>query len=148
MLQEGTSAPEFEAQTDDGRTVSLSELRGKPVVLYFYPNDDTPGCTKQACGIRDAYGEFRARGAEVFGVSTNDAESHRKFREKYQLPFPLLVDGDKALGRAFEIEDGGPGKPSYKRSTVVIDADGKIAKVLVNVDPASHADDVLALLPA
>jgi peroxiredoxin Q/BCP len=146
MLEEGTDAPDFEAQTDDGRTVSLSDLRGKPVVLYFYPKDDTPGCTAQACGIRDAYGEFRARGAEVFGISTDDAESHRAFRQKYELPFPLLVDSDHVIGAAFGIEDYGPEKPIYKRSTVVIDADGKVAKVLENVDPATHADDVLAVL--
>jgi peroxiredoxin Q/BCP len=146
VLQEGTNAPEFEAQTDDGRTVNLSDLRGKPVVLYFYPRDDTPGCTTQACAIRDSWGEFRARGAEVFGVSIDDAKTHRAFREKFELPFPLLVDEDHALGRAFEIEEKSPEKPTYKRTTVVIDADGKISKVMKNVDPATHADDVLAAL--
>jgi peroxiredoxin Q/BCP len=146
MIAEGSTAPEFEAQTDAGRTVSLAGLRGKPVVLYFYPKDDTPGCTKQACGIRDAYGELRARGAEVFGVSTDPAESHQAFREKYQLPFPLLVDDDLAIGGAFGVQTSGAERPTYKRSTVVIDADGKVSKVMENVDPATHADDVLAAL--
>jgi thioredoxin-dependent peroxiredoxin len=142
MIAEGTTAPDFEAQTDDGRTVKLSELRGKPVVLYFYPKDDTPGCTAQACGIRDSYGEFRQRGIEIFGVSADDADSHRAFREKYQLPFPLLVDESRELRDAFGIATSERG--SYKRSTVVIDGDGNVAKVLKNVDPATHADDVLA----
>ncbi len=146
MVREGTQAPEFEAQTDDGRTIRLADLRGRPVVLYFYPRDDTPGCTVQACGIRDAYGEFRARGAEVFGVSVDDAEAHRAFRERYELPFPLLVDDDRTLGQAFGVELAGGDSPFYKRSTIVIDAEGKVAKALENVDPATHADDVLAAL--
>ena len=148
MVQEGANAPDFEAQTEDGRTVSLSSLRGKQVVLYFYPKDDTPGCTAQACGIRDSFGEFRARGAEVFGVSTDDAESHRAFKEKFKLPFSLLVDVDHAVGNAFGVEQSSGRKPSYKRSTVVIGADGKVAKVMENVDPTTHAGDVLAALPA
>jgi thioredoxin-dependent peroxiredoxin len=146
MIEEGSQAPAFEAQTDDGRTVSLDELRGKPVVLYFYPKDDTPGCTTQACGIRDAYSEFRARGAEVFGISVDDAEAHQAFREKFDLPFPLLVDSDRALGNAFGIEDIGPDVPIYKRSTVVIGPDGKVVRALPDVDPATHADEVLAAL--
>jgi peroxiredoxin Q/BCP len=144
MLDEGTTAPEFEAQTDDGRTVKLSELRGKTVVLYFYPKDDTPGCTAQACGIRDSYGEFRSRGVEIFGVSVDDADSHRAFREKHQLPFPLLVDDSHELANAFGVETSDRG--SYKRSTVVIDANGNVAKVLENVDPATHVDEVLAVV--
>src|SRR3982074_1659111 len=146
MVQEGTNAPDFEAQTEDGRTVSLSSLRGKPVVLYFYPKDDTPGCTAQACGIRDSYGEVRARGAEVFGVSTDGAEKHKAFREKFKLPFPLLVDEDRSLGNAYGVDVYSEEKPTYKRSTVVIDADGKVAKVMENVDPSTHAEEVLAAL--
>jgi thioredoxin-dependent peroxiredoxin len=144
MIAEGTAAPDFEAETDDGRPVKLSELRGKPVVLYFYPKDDTPGCTAQACGIRDSYGEFRSRGVEIFGVSADDADSHREFRDKYQLPFPLLVDDSHALAAAFGVETSDRG--FYKRSTVVIDAEGHVAKVLENVDPATHVDDVLSIL--
>lgn len=97
------------------------------------------------CAIRDVYDEFRARGAEVFGVSTDDAESHRAFREKFELPFPLLVDSDRALGAAFGVEQSSD-KRFYKRSTVVIDADGTIAKVMENVDPATHVGEVLAVL--
>jgi peroxiredoxin Q/BCP len=146
MVEEGTKAPEFEATTDSGETIRLAELRGKPVVLYFYPKDDTPGCTAQACGIRDVYSEFRSRGAEVFGVSRDDAESHQAFKDKYSLPFPLLVDTDRALGDAFGVDDFEVLPNSYKRSTVVIGADGTVKKVLENVDPATHADDVLSVL--
>lgn len=146
MLEEGTPAPEFEAQTDDGRTVTLNDLRGKPVVLFFYPKDDTPGCTTQACGIRDAYGEFRARGIEVFGVSRDDGESHQAFKEKLELPFPLLVDDGRALGDAFGIESFSDKFPGYKRTTVVIDPEGNVLKRLDDVDPATHADEVLGLL--
>jgi thioredoxin-dependent peroxiredoxin len=146
MVEEGTKAPDFEAQTDGGETIRLADLRGKPVVLYFYPKDDTPGCTAQACGIRDAYDEFRSRGAEVFGVSRDDADSHRAFKEKFGLPFPLLVDKDRTLGDAFGIVDFDMLPDSYKRSTVVIGADGTVAKVMEDVDPATHADDVLSVL--
>jgi peroxiredoxin Q/BCP len=146
MVEEGTKAPDFEAQTDSGETIRLADLRGKPVVLYFYPKDDTPGCTKQACGIRDAYDEFRSRGAEVFGVSRDDAESHQAFKEKFGLPFPLLVDSDRTLGDAFGVADFEMLPDSYKRSTVVIGADGTVAKVIEDVDPATHADDVLTVL--
>jgi thioredoxin-dependent peroxiredoxin len=146
MIEEGSTAPDFTAVTDEGDTVTLSSFRGKPVVLYFYPKDDTPGCTAQACGIRDAWGEFRARGAEVFGVSIDDAESHQAFREKHQLPFPLLVDSDRSIGNAYGIGTLEPRFPGYQRSTVVIGPDGTVVKALPNVDAATHADDVLALL--
>ena len=94
MIEEGKPAPDFALQSDTGETVTLSDLRGKPVVLYFYPKDDTPGCTTQACGIRDAYGEFERAGAVVLGVSPDDEASHVKFRNKYDLPFTLLADPD------------------------------------------------------
>jgi peroxiredoxin Q/BCP len=145
MIQEGKPAPDFELTADDGRTVTLSDLRGKPVVLYFYPADDTTGCTTQACGIRDAYGEFRARGAEVLGISIDDAASHQAFREKYQLPFTLLADPDRRTGEAYGVIQ--PDKPTYERSTFVIDADGNVVKELRRVDPATHADAVLEALP-
>ena len=87
MVEEGKPAPDFELESDSGETVKLSELRGKPVVLYFYPKDDTPGCTRQACGIRDAWGEFQRAGAEVFGISADSVASHEKFKAKYELPF-------------------------------------------------------------
>jgi thioredoxin-dependent peroxiredoxin len=145
VVDEGVPAPEFEAQTDDGRTIRLTDLRGKPVVLFFYPKDDTPGCTKQACGLRDAWGEFEQRGIEVLGVSRDDADAHREFKEKYGLPFPLLVDPDRTIGDAYGIEDMEQ-YPVYKRSTVVIDADGNVARVMPNVDPSTHVDAVLDAL--
>ncbi len=97
MIEEGKPAPDFELTSDSGETVKLSALRGKPVVLYFYPKDDTPGCTAQACGIRDAYGEFEQAGAVVLGVSPDSESSHVKFKEKYGLPFTLLADADHAV---------------------------------------------------
>ena len=100
MVEEGKPAPDFELQSDGGETVKLSDLRGKQVVLYFYPKDDTPGCTTQACGIRDAYGEFERAGAVVLGVSPDDEASHVKFKKKYDLPFTLLADVDHAGRRA------------------------------------------------
>jgi peroxiredoxin Q/BCP len=148
MIAEGQPAPDLELETDDGRTFRLSQLRGKPVVLYFYPKDDTPGCTVQACGVRDAYDSFRDRGIEVFGISVDDADSHQAFREKYDLPFPLLVDRDRALGTALDIDLIAPDKPFYKRSTVVIAADGTVARSLPDVDPSTHAELVLDAVPA
>ena len=151
MIEEGQAAPEFELATDSGDTVSLASLRGKPVVLYFYPKDDTPGCTAQACGIRDAWGEFERSGAVVLGVSADDEASHAKFREKYELPFPLLADTDHAVSEAYGVwaEKTYMGKTymGIERSTFVIDADGTVAKVMRKVKPDTHADDVLAALP-
>ena len=103
MVEEGKPAPEFELTSDAGETVKLSELRGKPVVLYFYPKDDTPGCTAQACGIRDAWGEFERAGAVVLGVSPDDERSHVKFKEKYDLPFALLADTDHATAEEYGV---------------------------------------------
>jgi peroxiredoxin Q/BCP len=144
VIEEGQPAPDFELQTDAGETVRLSELRGKPVVLYFYPRDDTPGCTAQACGVRDAYADLRATGAEIFGISTDSEASHARFRTKYELPFPLLADPDQKLGEAYGV--GREGKTSYARSTVIVDADGNVAKIMRNVKPDRHADQVLAAL--
>jgi peroxiredoxin Q/BCP len=150
MVEEGKPAPDFELTSDSGETVRLSSLRGKPVVLYFYPKDDTPGCTKQACGIRDAYGEFERAGAVVLGVSPDDESSHVKFKEKYALPFTLLADP----GHEVADEYGVWGEKKYmgrsyigvNRSTFVIGEDGTVKKVLQNVKPDTHADDVLAVL--
>jgi len=146
MIEEGKPAPDFELRADDGRTVKLSDFRGKPVVIYFYPKDDTPGCAAQACGIRDSYSEFQARGAEVLGISVDDERSHQSFREKYNLPFTLLSDPDSEAGKAYGVtqED----KPWFERSTFVIDADGNVAKELRRVDPLLHADQVLEALPS
>ena len=150
MLAEGDPAPDFALTSDAGDRVQLSELRGKPVVLYFYPKDDTPGCTKQACGIRDAYGEFERAGAVVLGVSPDNEGSHVKFKKKYDLPFTLLADTDHAVADEYGVwgEKSYMGKKytGVKRSTFVIDADGNIKKVMHDVKPATHADDVLAAL--
>jgi peroxiredoxin Q/BCP len=150
VIEEGQPAPDFELTSDSGETVKLSALRGKPVVLYFYPKDDTPGCTAQACGIRDAYGEFEQAGAVVLGVTPDSESSHVKFKEKYGLPFALLADADHAVAELYGVwgEKTFAGK-SYlgvNRSTFVIGADGNVAKVMHDVKPASHADDVLAAL--
>ena len=151
MIEEGTAAPTFTLETDGGDSVSLESLRGKPVVLYFYPRDDTPGCTTQACGIRDAWREFEARGAIVLGVSPDSATSHVKFRKKYGLPFTLLADEDHSVAEAYGVwvEKSMAGKTymGIERSTFVIDADGNVAKIMRRVKPDTHADDVLAALP-
>ncbi len=150
MIEEGKPAPDFTLTNDAGDTVSLASLRGKPVVLYFYPRDDTPGCTKQACGIRDAWGEFQRAGAVVLGVSPDSATSHLKFKAKYELPFPLLADPDHTTAAAYGvwIEKSMYGKKymGIERSTFVLDADGTVKKILRKVKPATHTDDVLAAL--
>jgi peroxiredoxin Q/BCP len=150
VLTEGQPAPDFELRSDTGETVRLSALRGTPVVLYFYPRDDTPGCTKQACGIRDAWSEFRAKGAVVLGVSPDGERSHAKFKEKHGLPFTLLADdGHELTDRyGFWVEKNAYGKKSMgvERSTVVIDADGNVAKVFRRVKPEEHANQVLTAL--
>jgi peroxiredoxin Q/BCP len=150
VIGEGDKAPDFTLRSDTGDEVTLSSLRGKPVVLYFYPKDDTPGCTTQACGIRDAYGEFERAGAVVLGVSTDDERSHVKFREKYELPFTLLADTEHAVADRYGVwgEKKFMGKTymGVSRSTFVIDADGSVKKVFPKAKPDTHADDVLAAL--
>jgi len=152
MVDEGKPAPDFELTSDTGEPVRLSSLRGKPVVLYFYPRDDTPGCTTQACGIRDAYAEFRKRGAVVLGVSPDDESSHVKFKEKYSLPFTLLADPGHEVAENYGVwvERNRYGKKSMgiERSTFVIDANGNVAKSMRRVKPDTHAADVLAALPS
>ena len=150
MVEEGKAAPDFELKSDAGETVKLSELRGTPVVLYFYPKDDTPGCTTQACGIRDAWGEFERAGAVVLGVSPDDEQSHVEFKEKFELPFALLADTEHTTAEAYgvwkERTYAGNTYMGVERSTFVIDADGNVVKELRNVKPDTHADDVLAAL--
>ena len=152
MIDEGTVAPDFELTSDDGSTVRLSALKGTPVVLYFYPKDDTPGCTTQACGIRDAWGDFERSGAVVLGVSPDSEASHVEFKKKYDLPFTLLADPDHATADDYGVwvEKSMYGKKymGVERSTFVIAADGTVAKVMRKVKPAEHADDVLAALSA
>ena len=150
MIEEGKPAPDFELPSDSGEKIKLSALRGKPVVLYFYPKDDTPGCTVQACEIRDAYDDFREKGAVVLGVSPDDEASHVKFKQKYKLPFTLLADPEHRVAEQYGVwkERNMYGKKSMgiERSTFVIDADGKVAKTLRRVKPDEHAAQVLALL--
>jgi len=152
VVEEGAPAPDFELTSDGGDAVKLSDLRGKQVVLYFYPKDDTPGCTTQACGIRDAYGEFERAGAVVLGVSPDNEKSHVKFKKKFELPFTLLADTDHSVAEAYGVwgEKSYMGKKymGIDRSTFVIGADGNLKKVMRKVKPATHADDVLAALAA
>ena len=152
MVEEGKLAPDFELTSDTGETVKLSALRGRQVVLYFYPKDDTPGCTTQACGIRDAYEEFERAGAVVLGISPDNEKSHVKFRNKYELPFTLLADTDHAVAELYGVwgEKAFMGKKyiGVLRSTFVIDANGLVKKIMHKVKPATHADDVLAALAA
>ncbi|MBX3251712.1 MAG: peroxiredoxin [Myxococcales bacterium] len=139
----GQRAPAFEAATQTGEAISLASLRGRPVVLYFYPRDATPGCTAEACAFRDAWDRLQARGAIVLGVSTDDIESHRAFAEEHALPFALLADTDEAIARAY----GVPVRLGYaKRMTFLIDAQGILRRVFEDVDPAVHVDEVLAAL--
>ena len=152
MVEEGKAAPEFELHSDTGETVKLSDLRGKPVVLYFYPRDDTPGCTAQACGIRDSYDDFEQRGAVVLGVSPDQETSHVKFKEKYGLPFTLLADPEHDVAERYGVwgEKKYMGKTYWgvERSTFVIGKDGRIARVMRRVKPHTHVEQVLAALPA
>jgi peroxiredoxin Q/BCP len=152
-LKPGDPAPPFTARTTDGSTVSLSDYAGKKLVLYFYPKDDTPGCTKQACSLRDHNGEIRARGAEILGVSTQDEKSHRRFTDKYHLNFPLLADTDKSVSKAYGAVGSG-GAMGFvmdlagvaNRITFVIDEQGRIAHVIDKPDCPNHAEEVLGLL--
>ena len=152
VVAEGQPAPDFTLPSDSGEAVTLSTLKGTPVVLYFYPRDDTPGCTAQACGIRDAWTEFETAGAVVLGVSPDDTASHAKFREKYDLPYTLLADTDHQVAEAYGtwVEKSYQGKTSMgiERSTFVIGADGDVARIFRRVKPDEHADQVLAALDA
>lgn len=149
-LQEGDKAPYFEASTADGTTVNLSDLKGKHVVLYFYPKDDTPGCTKEACGFRDLHRALQKAGAVVLGVSTDSAKSHQKFAEKFKLPFPLVVDEDKKIVNAYGVwgEKSFMGRKymGTHRVTFLIGPDGRIKKVWPKVSPEHHAQEVLDAL--
>src|SRR5579884_3411605 len=144
MVDEGTQAPDFQLESDTGETVRLSSLRGNPVVVYFYPKDNTSGCTTQACGIRDAWREFERAGAVVLGVSPDDVASHEGFKRDYDLPFTLLADPDHRVSEAYGVwgEKSRYGRTymGINRTTFVIDGDGKVASVIANVKPATHAD--------
>ena len=150
MLTAGSMAPDFTLPSSDGGTVTLSALRGGPVVVYFYPKDDTSGCTTQACEFRDSWAAVQATGAVVLGISPDPVRSHEEFRDKYDLPFPLLADEDHAVADAY----GSLGEKSLYgraylgviRNTFVIDREGRIQQVFENVKPKGHAAEVLAAL--
>lgn len=149
-LSAGTPAPDFTAQTQNGQTISLKSLRGKPIVLYFYPKDDTPGCTKEACGFRDQYAQLQAKGTVLLGVSADSLKSHAKFARKYELPFTLLADEDHQIVRAYgvwgEKKFMGRTYEGIHRMTFLIGADGLISHVWTKVKPEIHATEVLAAL--
>jgi peroxiredoxin Q/BCP len=152
VVEEGKPAPDFTLESDEGNLVTLSMFRGQPVVLYFYPKDNTSGCTTQACGIRDAWSEFEHAGAIVLGVSPDGVASHVKFKGEFDLPFTLLADPDHQVAETYGVwqEKSRYGRTymGIARSTFVIGPDGDVVKVLRNVQPATHADDVLAALAA
>ncbi len=141
-LAVGTDAPTFSVKDTNGKTVSLSDFTGKTVVLYFYPKDDTPGCTKQACTFRDSYDEYTGKDVVILGVSADDEASHQQFTQKYNLPFPLLADTDRSIIKAYDVDGGG----YAKRVTYVIDGNGKITHIDSSVNTSNHANDVLAAM--
>jgi peroxiredoxin Q/BCP len=147
MVKEGQAAPDFKLQDDEGNWVSLADFRGKDVVLYFYPKDDTPGCTTEACSFRDQYAEFRTRGIEIAGVSADSVESHAKFKAKFHLRFPLLSDPDKKTIKAYGVwkEKSMYGKKfmGIERTTFAIDENGMIEKIFPKVKPAEHIREIL-----
>lgn len=139
-LSVGTKAPAFTVKDTQGNTVSLSDYTGKTVVLYFYPKDDTPGCTKEACSFRDNYAVYQDKDVVVFGVSGDDESSHQAFTEKFNLPFPLLADTNKSLMQSYDVDGGG----YAKRITYIIDGSGTITQVYDSVNTATHAQDIIA----
>ncbi len=152
MVAEGAEAPDFELTSDSGERVRLSQLRGRPVVLYFYPRDDTPGCTTQACGIRDLYAGFEEHGAVVLGVSPDSVESHARFKDKHRLPFTLLADPEHEVAEAYGVwkEKSFRGKRYWgvERSTFLIDEEGRVVKAIRRVKPDTHAEQVLEAFAA
>jgi len=152
MATEGEYAPAFALSDDSGNTVRLSDLRGRRVVLFFYPRDDTPGCTTEACGFRDDYATLSGAGAIVLGISPQDVASHRTFKEKYALPFPLLVDEDHRVAEAYGVWEQklsqGQVRWGNQRTTFVIAEDGRIARVFRKVSPAGHSREILDVLLA
>ncbi len=141
-LAVGTKAPDFTVKDTNGNTVSLPDFAGKTVVLYFYPKDDTPGCTKQACSFRDAQSEYQGKDIVVLGVSLDSEASHQAFTQKYNLNFPLLADTDGAITKAYDVDGGG----YAKRVTYVIDPEGVITHVDSSVNTSTHASDILAVI--
>ena len=150
MLKEGILAPDFTLESDQGDKITLSSFRGKKVVLYFYPKDDTPGCTMEACGFRDDYSQFLLKGAVVLGISPDPVKSHQGFKLKFSLPFHLLSDPDHKVAEMYgawgEKKSYGKTYMGILRTTFVINEKGQIIKVLANVKPDGHSKEVLALL--
>lgn len=148
MLKEGDKAPAFKGKNQDGKAVKLGDFKGQKLALYFYPKDDTPGCTKQACSLRDGFAELKKAGIEVVGVSIDDEKSHQKFISKYELPFDLIADTDKSIVEAYGVwgEKSMYGKKymGTHRKTFLIDEKGKIVKIFDKVKVSEHADEVLA----
>lgn len=147
MLNEGDIAPDFTTKDQNGNDVKLSDFKGKRVVLYFYPKDDTPGCTKEACSLRDSFDVFEEKGIKILGVSTDSEKSHQKFITKYNLPFDLLADTEKEIVESYGVwgEKNMYGKKYFgiNRTTFLIDEEGKIAKIFKKVKVDEHADEVL-----
>lgn len=140
LLAAGAAAPDVEGKDAKGRSQRLSDRKGHVSIVYFYPKDGTPGCTKEACAFRDTFDKFNARGVTIFGVSRDDEASHAKFLAEHSLPFPLVADPSGAIQKAYGVPDRMPGLAS--RVTFLVAADGRIAKVWPDVDPAVHADEV------
>jgi thioredoxin-dependent peroxiredoxin len=147
MLKQGAAAPTFTAKDGNGDTVKLKDLRGQKVALYFYPRDDTPGCTKEACSFRDAFADFKKRGIKVLGISVDSEASHKKFAAKYKLPFTLVSDPDHSIADSYgvygEKKFMGRTYMGVKRMTFLIDEKGRIKKVFEKVKPEEHAQEVL-----
>lgn len=152
MIETGTKAPDFKLEDSQKRRVSLRDFRGKKVVLYFYPKDDTPGCTVEACGFRDDYSQYTSQGAAVIGISPDDTDSHARFAQKYDLPFFLLADPDHKIAEAYGVwkEKTQYGRTYWgiERTTFVIDEQGQIVKVFPRVRPQDHSREVLEALAA
>jgi peroxiredoxin Q/BCP len=150
QINVGDTAPDFETVDDQDKRVKLSELRGKRVVLYFYPKDDTPGCTRQACGFRDNYASVEGKNSVVLGVSPDDTESHQAFKSKFSLPFPLLVDPEHTIAEAYSVwgerEFNGNKFMGITRSSFVIDEEGKVIDAHYNVSPEDSVESALAAL--
>ena len=151
MLETGEKAPSFKLKDSEGKQHSLEDYQGKSIVIYFYPKDDTPGCTKEACSFRDNYSAFKDAGVEIIGISPDSVKSHQKFTEKYALPFTLLADPDHKVCEAYEVwgqkKSFGREYEGVFRTTFIIGPEGKIKKVFENVKPSEHSQEVLAEIP-